>query len=144
MNLGLCCISMELKEQGYSFQTMTFKRFSSLPREEALGILCDRIINNLHVTNESIKYCAEKEYCYRISSDLFPLMTYQKANIDWEELPNYQDIECAFDMLYKTVQESNVRISCHPSEFNVLASLDENAVDRTITELNFYSSFRIV
>ena len=141
MNLGLCCISMELKEQGYSFQTMTYKRFSSLPREEALAILCDRIINNLYVTDESIKYCAEHGYCYRISSDLFPLMTYEKANIEWEDLPKYDEIETAFDVLYETVQESNVRISCHPSEFNVLASLDENAVARTITELNFYSSF---
>tara|TARA_R100000329_G_scaffold20817_1_gene20360 strand:- start:120 stop:965 length:846 start_codon:yes stop_codon:yes gene_type:complete len=120
---------------------MTYKRFSSLPREEALSILGDRILNNLVVTDATIKYCAERNYCYRISSDLFPLMTYDKANIDWEELPNYEAIEGAFDMLYKTVQESNVRISCHPSEFNVLASTNQNAVDKTITELNFYSSF---
>ena len=64
-------------------------------------------------------------------------MTYEKANIEWEDLPKYDEIETAFDVLYETVQESNVRISCHPSEFNVLASLDENAVARTITELNF-------
>jgi UV DNA damage endonuclease len=141
MNLGLCCISIELKEQGYSFQTMTYKRFSSLPREEALSVLCDRIINNLEVTEESIKYCAANEYCYRLSSDIFPLMTYEKANIEWEELPRYDEIEALFDKLYYTVTESNVRVSCHPSEFNVLASLDEDAVTRTVTELNFYSSF---
>tara|TARA_R100000278_G_scaffold109663_2_gene86712 strand:- start:75 stop:989 length:915 start_codon:yes stop_codon:yes gene_type:complete len=143
MQFGLCCISLDLRESDtpLKFQTMTYKRFSSLPREEALSILGDRILNNLVVTDATIKYCAERNYCYRISSDLFPLMTYDKANIDWEELPNYEAIEGAFDMLYKTVQESNVRISCHPSEFNVLASTNQNAVDKTITELNFYSSF---
>lgn len=44
---GLCCISLNLKEQGFSHQTMTYKRFSTLPREEALEILGSRIQNNL-------------------------------------------------------------------------------------------------
>jgi UV DNA damage repair endonuclease len=47
IRFGLCCISLKLKEQGLSHQTMTYKRFSSLPREEALKIL-----------GESIKFCA--------------------------------------------------------------------------------------
>ena len=143
MQFGLCCISLDLRESDtpLKFQTMTYKRFDSLPREEALSILGDRILNNLTVTDATIKYCAEHDYCYRISSDLFPLMTYDKANIEWEELPNYDAIEEMFDTLYYTVEESDVRISCHPSEFNVLASTNQNAVDKTITELNFYSSF---
>jgi hypothetical protein len=39
---------------------MTYKRFASLPREEALAILGDRILNNMTTTNEIIKYCADK------------------------------------------------------------------------------------
>jgi UV DNA damage endonuclease len=34
-----------------------------------------------------------------------------------------------------------VRVSAHPSEFNVLASTNQAAVEKTITELNFFSSF---
>ena len=59
MRLGLCCISLKLKDQGFGHQTMTYKRFSSLPREEALEILGDRIQNNLEVTNKTIQFCAE-------------------------------------------------------------------------------------
>lgn len=143
MKYGLCCISLNLQEQDepVKFQTMTFKRFSSLPREEALSILGDRIHNNMVTTNKIIQYCADNNFVYRLSSDLFPLITYDEANIELEDLPNYDDIDSAFDDIANTIATNNVRISCHPSEFNVLASLNEQAVEKTITELNFFSSF---
>ncbi|NBQ17560.1 UV DNA damage repair endonuclease UvsE [bacterium] len=138
---GLCCISLKLKDQGFGHQTMTYKRFSSLPRTEALSILGDRILNNLTVTNETIKFCAENNYVYRVSSDIFPLITYDEASVSLEDLPNHDLIQDEFDNILQTIADTNVRITCHPSEFNVLASTNEKAVDKTITELNFYSSF---
>ncbi len=143
MRYGLCCISLQLQEldEPVKFQTMTYKRFSSLPREEALSILGDRILNNMYATNSIIKHCANNDYCYRISSDLFPLITYDKANINLEDLPNYDDIQDSFDALEETISSTRVRISSHPSEFNVLASTNSKAVEKTITELNFCSSF---
>ena len=139
--LGLCCISLKLKEQGFGHQTMTFKRFNSLPREEALEILGDRIQNNLEVTNKTIQFCAKNTYVYRVSSDIFPLITYDEANVSLEDLPNYDEIQDEFDNLSETIASTNVRVSAHPSEFNSLSSLSEKVVEKTITELNFYSSF---
>mgnify|MGYP001171895134 CR=1 FL=1 len=141
MRFGLCCISLDLKELGYSFQTMTYKRFSSLPRDEALDILGSRILNNMQVTHAHITYCAENDYTYRISSDLFPLITYTAANISLHDLPQYTDIVEEIAAIKQTIEDTQVRVSCHPSEFNVLASTNTDAVDRTITELNFYSDF---
>jgi|TARA_B100001094_G_C18174798_1_gene797295 UV DNA damage endonuclease len=120
---------------------MTYKRFSSLDRTEALSILGSRILNNMEVTNATILHCAEHDYCYRISSNLFPLITYRSANITLSDLPQYTDILQEIDNIAYTIQQNNVRISCHPSEFNVLASTNTDAVDRTVTELNFYSNF---
>jgi UV DNA damage endonuclease len=143
MKYGLCCISLNLQEldEPVKFQTMTYKRFSSLRREEALSILGDRILNNMVATDAIINYCSQNNFVYRISSDLFPLITYDDANIELEDLPNHDDIQDAFDSIAQTIATTNVRISCHPSEFNVLASTNSKAVDKTITELNFYSSF---
>lgn len=143
MKFGLCCISLKLQELDtpVKFQTMTFKRFSSLPREEALSVLGDRIHNNMETTNAIIEYCGQHDYSYRISSDLFPLITYDEAGIELDDLPNYDDIQDSFDTIENTIKNTGVRISCHPSEFNVLASMNQKAVDKTITELNFYSSF---
>lgn len=138
---GLCCISLKLKEQGFCHQTMTYKRFSSLPREEALQVLGDRIRNNLMVTDKTIEFCAEHNYVYRVSSDIFPLITYDEANVSLEDLPNHDLIQDEFDNIENTIRRTGVRVSAHPSEFNVLASTNQKAVDKTITELNFYSSF---
>ena len=139
--LGLCCISLKLKEKGFGHQTMTFKRFNSLPREEALEILGDRIQNNLMVTNKTIQFCAENNYVYRVSSDIFPLITYDEANVSLEDLPNHDAIQDEFDNIEQSISSTNVRVSAHPSEFNSLSSLNPQVVEKTITELNFYSSF---
>jgi len=141
MKIGLCCISLKLKEQGFGHQTMTFKRFNSLPREEALEILGSRIQNNLMVTDKTIQLCAENNYVYRVSSDIFPLITYDEANVNLEDLPNYDAIQDEFDNIAQSISSTNVRVSAHPSEFNSLSSLNEKVVEKTITELNFYSSF---
>jgi UV DNA damage endonuclease len=138
---GLCCISLKLKEQGFGHQTMTYKRFNSLPRAEALETLGDRILNNLITTNKTIQFCAENNYVYRVSSDIFPLITYDEANVSLEDLPNHDEIQDEFDNLSETIASTNVRVSAHPSEFNSLSSLSEKVVEKTITELNFYSSF---
>jgi UV DNA damage endonuclease len=141
MRFGLCCISLKLKEQGFGHQTMTYKRFSSLPREEALEILGDRIQNNLMVTDKTIQFCAENNYTYRVSSDIFPLITYDEANVNLEDLPNYDSIQNKFDNIAQSISNTNVSVSCPPSEYNSLSSLNERVVEKTITELNFYSSF---
>jgi UV DNA damage endonuclease len=120
---------------------MTFKRFNSLPREEALEILGDRIQNNLMVTNKTIQFCAENNYVYRVSSDIFPLITYDEANVSLEDLPNHDVIQDEFDNIEQSISSTNVRVSAHPSEFNSLSSLNEKVVEKTIAELNFYSSF---
>lgn len=140
---GLCCISLDLQDRDppLRFQTLTYKRFSSLPREEALEILGSRILNNLIVTNETIKYCSQNNLCYRLSSELFPLITYEAAGVDLTDLPNHDDIQDAFDLIENTIKETKVRISSHPSEYNALASKSEKVVAKTIDELNFYSSF---
>ncbi|NDB85483.1 MAG: UV DNA damage repair endonuclease UvsE, partial [Alphaproteobacteria bacterium] len=74
-------------------------------------------------------------------SDLFPLITYDKADIYLENLPNYDDIQDEFDSISETISNNKVRVSLHPSEYNSLASTSTEVADKTITELNFYSSF---
>ena len=143
LRYGLCCISLQLQEleNPVKFQTMTYKRFAGMPRDEALSTLGDRILNNMEATNAIIEYCHESDFTYRISSALFPLVTYDKANVELTDLPNHDDIQDAFDDISNTSARTGVRVSCHPSEYNVLASTNQEAVDKTITELNFYSSF---
>jgi UV DNA damage endonuclease len=143
MRYGLCCIVLELQERKppLKFQTMTYSSFSSMERSKALSVLGSRILNNMKVTLESIKFCHERNYCYRLSSDLFPLVTYEKASASLEDLPSYDSIHRSLNEIRTYVSDNPTRISCHPDQFNVLASENEEAVSRTIKELNFQSRF---
>lgn len=139
MRYGLCCIVLGLKERGLSLQTMTYASFSKMERKKALEVLGSRILNNMVVTLESIKFCGERGYCYRLSSDLFPLLTYEKAGVSLEDLPQREQIRLAMDEMRNHTSE--VRVSCHPDQFNVLASENPDALARTVRELNFQSWF---
>jgi UV DNA damage endonuclease len=141
MRYGLCCISLNLKDQGHSFKTMTYKKFASMDRDEALEVLGDRILNNMVVTNEHLLYCARNNLVYRLSSDLFPLITYELAGVDLVDLPQIEDIYDQFEVIEQTIRDNNLRVSTHPDQFNVLASTNKASVDRTVNELNFFSSF---
>ena len=140
---GLCCICLALEdlETPRSFQTMTYKSFSSMERGRALEILGGRILNNLEVTREALRYCGERGWCYRFSSDLFPLLTYDNAGVALEELPNYGPIYQTVEAIRSDISDTRVRVSTHPDQFNVLASENEESLERTVRELNFQSRF---
>ena len=138
---NLCCISNELKEQGYSFRTMTWKRFNQLHdehgEERALFELGERWFNNVVVTLECIEHCAREGWGYRVSSDLFPCLTHPAFQYTIEDVPQYEQIM----ELFQECRDNNawgVRLSTHPDQFNVLASENNLAVEKTITELNHH------
>ena len=139
---NLCCISNELKEQGYQFQTMTWKRFNDLCDQHgdqyALRELGDRWLNNCNVTFMAIQHCSENGWGYRVSSALFPVLTHPDFKYDITDVPQYQEI---VDCLRETAEYNEswrVRLSTHPDQFNVLASENQSSVDKTIAELNHH------
>jgi UV DNA damage endonuclease len=134
---NLCCISNELKEQGYSFKTMTWKRFCELKNnhghEFAINELGSRYLNNVRVTHAIIKHCDKNGWGYRVSSDLFPVLTHPDANFELSDFPQYDAIIEEFRQIREA--KYNVRLSTHPDQFNVLASENVDAVRKTIREL---------
>ena len=139
---NLCCISNELKDQGYKFQTMTWKRFNQLCDEHgaeyALDQLGKRWLNNLEVTRLCIEHCAENGWGYRVSSALFPCLTHPEFEYSVQNVPQYEQIMEEFrDIVYYN-ESWQVRLSTHPDQFNVLASENQASVDKTIAELNHH------
>ena len=138
---GLCCIHMGLQEEGFKFQKMTWKTFSQLGKSEALPILAKKYENNLNVIWRTLQKCIRNGWCYRVSSDIFPLMTHPQSGIKWEELPNRENLDSLFSRCAENSFLYDVRLSCHPDQFNVLASDNSKAVDQTIIELNHHGWF---
>jgi len=139
---NLCCISEELKEQGYKFQTMTWKRFNQLCDEHgdqhALNELGERWLNNIMVTGLCIEHCYRNGWGYRVSSSLFPLLTHPDFLYTVHDVPQYEEIIEQFRDIVYCNETWQVRLSTHPDQFNVLASENQNAVDKTINELNLH------
>ena len=146
--LGLTCISEQLKDKDkkkYSFQTMTRKRFNDLcvkeGKDEAVKQLSDRILHNIIVTQYIINHChASNIRHYRLSSALFPLLTDSTLELSFEDLPNKARIDEELRFAGLIAQTFKISIGSHPDQFNVLASNNRDAVDRTINELNFQAS----
>lgn len=143
MRPGLCCIVLGLEDVDppLKFQTMTFASFSKADRTAALETLGARILNNMNVTLAAVRFCGDRNYCYRLSSDLFPLLTYDKANVRLEDLPQHDSILKVAGDIKSYLSMGNVRVSTHPDQFNTLASENEDSLEKTIRELNFQSWF---
>jgi UV DNA damage endonuclease len=143
MRYGLCCIVLSLQEDTppSKFQTMTYASFSRMERSKALDVLGSRILNNMEVTLKAVMFCSSRGYCYRLSSDLFPLLTYEKAGVSLDDLPQKDRIYETISDIASYLSRNQVRISSHPDQFNVLASENKESVDKTVRELNFHSWF---
>ena len=117
---------------------MTWHRFSQLDRDEAISIVSERTLNNLRVTRKIIEQCHFSGWGYRVSSNLFPLLTYDVAELKLEDYPDYADIMATLADCAYIIKSKGVRVSCHPDQFNVLASEGKPQVDKTIKELNHH------
>ena len=135
---NLCCISNSLAADGHKFQTMTWHRFSQLPRDEAIATVSQRTLNNIRVTYKILQQCADNSWGYRVSSNLFPLLTYNVAELKLQDYPDYIDIMAALSDCASIIRDKSIRVSCHPDQFNVLASTGQAQVDKTIVELNHH------
>tara|TARA_Y100000592_G_scaffold45254_1_gene71806 strand:- start:339 stop:1220 length:882 start_codon:yes stop_codon:yes gene_type:complete len=135
---NLCCISNSLAADGHKFQTMTWHRFSQLPRDEAIATVSQRTLNNIRVTYKILQQCAGNSWGYRVSSNLFPLLTYDVAQLKLQDYPDYIDIMASLADCASIIRDKSIRVSCHPDQFNVLASTGQAQVDKTIVELNHH------
>jgi UV DNA damage endonuclease len=140
MNLSLCCISNVLAEQGLKFRTMTYKSFSSKPKEESLSKLSDIIQNNFHVSEKIVRHCALNNISgYRLSSDLCPVIKHPDVMLNLEDLPEFGFIDYNIKKLKKAIQETKVRVSAHPSEYITLTSEDPSKVNNSLIDLEFHA-----
>jgi UV DNA damage repair endonuclease len=146
--LGLTCISEQLKDKDkkeYSFRTMTRKRFNDLcvkeGRNEAIKELSNRILSNVIVTSHIVHHCAKSNIGhYRVSSSLCPLVSDETLEISLQDLPNIEEIKQELRQVGIVGKTLGISMGSHPDQFNVLASLNQDAVRRTIGELNMQAS----
>ena len=141
MKLGLVCISEILKaNQKIAFKTMTRKSFNSMDRNTAIAVLSSRILHNTIVVRQIIAHLSNVGIShYRISSCMFPLITDPSLQLCYDDLPDLDGIRKNLAAAGSLSRECNISLSCHPDQFNVLASYNPNVVEKSILELNHQS-----
>ena len=118
---------------------MTYKSFSSKPREESLEKLSSIISNNFSVTEKIIRHCASSGIKgYRLSSDLCPVIKHPDVMLNLEDLPNYGFIKYEINKVKKAIVDTGIRVSAHPSEYITLTSDDPIKVNHSLIDLEFH------
>lgn len=129
---GLCCISLQLNSK---FQKITRKKFLQLSSINALELIQEKSYNNIKTSYDVAKYCLENNYCYRISSDIFPLISLKefKDNYCFDDALTSKSVE--YSKKIAALVDAGLRISIHPDQFNVLGSENPQTVENTINTL---------
>lgn len=130
MRLGYCCINLSLRDQGITINRGMVKKTWLDQGIARAALLAEQNLNDLLTI---LQWNLDNDIqVYRMSSDIFPWMSEYR----FEQLPNYDTLCELMAQVGNFVQQHSMRISFHPGQFDVLASPNENVVNKTIYDLD--------
>ena len=107
--------------------------------EEKLWDLMKGNIESTRLLVERVGALDENLRMVRLSSDILPVYTEPVWSRFWR-LPDVRAYcERAFRAVGDLARKNNVRLSFHPGQFTVLASANENIVERSIEEFEYHA-----
>ena len=127
--IGYACINTELRAQGITTNRGCIKRTFL---EKGTSYVGELALQNFTDLLEILRWNVANDIrFFRISSDILPW--HSEYNIEF--LPQFNDIESIAASIGEYVSENDIRLTTHPSHFNVLPSPREDVVQRTIRDL---------
>lgn len=136
VRVGYACLNLSLQN---SFRTFRLKAIEDKDEEKITKV----IWHNMRLFKEIILDNIQNNiYVYRVSSDLIPFCThpYMKA-LYKEKVEQNDEMQSIYDLIDTLRKKYDLRISIHPSQFNVLSSPKEDVVKRSIEEVRTQSSW---
>lgn len=115
-------------------KSVTFARYSSLPKQERMEKLKEVTAQNIQHTKRILYYNLAHEIAlYRFSSSLVPLATHPEVmwdfvtpfKLEWEELG-------------RLVSKGNMRTSFHPNQFTLFSSPRDSVTFNSIKDMEFH------
>ncbi len=110
-------------------------------RSEAEQRLWDLMVQNIESAYRLVKRVSELDEhlrMVRLSSDILPVYTEPSWSYFWRRPDVVQYCEKAFERIGALARSTNVRLSFHPGQFTVLASVDPDIVNRSIEEFEYH------
>ena len=129
-NFGYACICNCLRKKDiFSSRTIRLNTLEKKGIEHAKSLA----VQNLKDLLSILKWNKENNiFFFRMSSEMFPFATYK----DYSYVLDFVD-----DLLKEIgnyAKQNNIRLTMHPSQFNVLSSPDEKIITNTIIDLNHH------
>lgn len=135
--IGYACIHMGLREKGI-FTNRTMRKATL--EEKGHDYLSEIIIQNLKDMKTILETNESNEIrFFRMSSEIFPFYSHPVLGYDIESLPESNIILSLLKDIGDYATKHNHRLTTHPGPFNVLASRNQNVVDKTILDLECHS-----
>ncbi|UXO70942.1 UV damage endonuclease UvsE [Pantoea dispersa] len=141
MKLGFACKYFDSEaKQPFPFKTTTRTRFLDMERNAAATLLLTLAQNNLQNLSLTLEQLAQQPDALRmmrIGSDLLPLYTVPLATeLYGDILPELQPL---FSRCGELARAHNIRLSFHPGQYTVLASDNDDVVDRALEDVEYHT-----
>jgi UV DNA damage repair endonuclease len=148
--IGFCCKYVEPHPKkvfesvdGLNTGTTTVTWLKRQTRAVAEQKLWDLMVANIESTRklvERVSELPEPLRMVRLSSDILPCYTHDDFSGYWMEPSVVSYAETEFARVGAHARANGVRLSMHPGQFTVLASINPGIVDRSIEEFEYHTN----
>lgn len=115
-------------------KTVTFARYSSLPKTERMDKLKEVTAQNLHHTKRILHYnIAHEIILYRFSSSLVPLATHPE--VMWDFLSPFKS---EWEELGQLIHTFQLRPSFHPNQFTLFTSPRDEVTVNAVKDMEYH------
>ena len=104
--------------------------------------LWDLMVQNIESTRKLVTRVGDLDDALRmvrLSSDILPVYTQPDFAYFWRRSDVVNYLESNFRKVGDVARERNVRLSMHPGQFTVLASINQGIVERSIEEFEYHA-----
>jgi len=126
----------------YNTGTTTVAWLKRQTRDVAEQKLWDLMVSNIQATQKLVDRVGELNEnlrMVRLSSDILPVYTQPDFSYFWRRADVIDYLERNFILVGNSARASNTRLSMHPGQFTVLASVDPGIVQRSIEEFEYHA-----
>lgn len=114
------------------------KRNSRATVEQKIIDVAKTNILNTHALIKKVATLPEPLRMLRITSDMLSFYTHEDYQGFWKSTNTQDQLARWFAPLGETARQNNVRVSFHPDQFVVLASDNQNIVNKSIEEFEYH------
>jgi UV DNA damage repair endonuclease len=126
----------------YNTGSTTISWLNRQSKEEAEQKLWDLMVQNLAATQKLVDRVGELDEnlrMVRLSSDILPAYTQPDWSYFWRKSDVVSYLERNFSLIGASARTSGTRVSMHPGQFVVLASVNPGIVGRSIEEFEYHA-----